>query len=363
MNNPLWSDIRAQGENTVRVLGHLLGGERKNLDAAAGFCRPDRPFAFFGVASAQYLCKPAVHFLNRAGQYAADWCASQGADALIPALREANVVINSRSGETAEVVRLAQSLSEARIPYIAITNEPDSTAARLAVRVIWTNTRKDELVSINVVTGMMLSTLAFAAAVTGELDTLRPEFERVAGAMGETVDRAALMGPAMRDLFEGVHPLYLLYRGASAGSAFCGRLVLEEVARRPGVAMGAAEFRQGPNEVIDDRFGAVVLVPQGKDGELNRKLAADIRRSGGRVLAVGQLPGPELSEPGALSFALPAVHESLSPVLEVVPALVLAYELAKAQGYEPGQVRYITKVILSEEGIPNEGRPGEKPAG
>jgi glucosamine 6-phosphate synthetase-like amidotransferase/phosphosugar isomerase protein len=45
--------------------------------------------------------------------------------------------------------------------------------------------------------------------------------------------------------------------------------------------------------------------------------------------------------------------ETLRPLLEIVPVQVLAYHLAQAQGYEPGQVRYITKVILTEEGIPN----------
>ena len=37
---------------------------------------------------------------------------------------------------------------------------------------VWANTRKDELVSINVVTGMMLATLALSAAVVGEFDAL-----------------------------------------------------------------------------------------------------------------------------------------------------------------------------------------------
>jgi hypothetical protein len=37
-----------------------------------------------------------------------------------------------------------------------------------------------------------------------------------------------------------------------------------------------------------------------------------------------------------------------------VPAQILAYKLAERQGYTPGDVRYITKVIVSEEGIPKQ---------
>lgn len=357
MDNKLWADIQAQGANLPAVAAHLYGAERSRIEAAAAFLRNDRPIALIGVASAQYLCKPAVHYLNQHGRPAGDWCASEALYGMLPALKNSNVVVNSRSGETVEVVKLAQTLADEGIPFVLITNEPESTAARMARHIIWTRTRKDELVSINVVTGMMLATLVLAAAVVGELDALRPQVSCLTGAVAGVVQRAAQQAEDIHNLFKGVRPIYLLYRGASAGSAYCGRLVLEEVARQPGVAMGAAEFRQGPNEVIDERFGAVVFIPEGKQGELNLKLAADIQQSGGRVLVVGQVPGPVTGGPNELVFPLPDLPDFLRPGLEVIPVQVLAYELAKAQGYEPGQVRYISKVILTEEGIPNQVKP------
>jgi glucosamine--fructose-6-phosphate aminotransferase (isomerizing) len=162
------------------------------------------------------------------------------------------------------------------------------------------------------------------------------------------------MEDEMFGLLQNTRPIYLIYRGASQGSACCGRLVMEEVSRQPGVAIGAAEFRQGPNEVIDERFGAVLFAGQGAQGELNRRLAADITRSGGRVLLVGSSAGDLPAHPGLISFPLPELPNFISPVLEVVPVQILAYALAKAQGYEPGEVRYISKVILTEDGIPNQ---------
>ncbi len=354
MNNKLWDDIQAQGTNLPAVLEHLYTGERGHIEAAAAFLQKERPVALIGVASAQYLCKPAVNFFNQHGWYASDWCASDGAYSMLPALKHANVIINSRSGETVEIVKLGQALAEEKIPFVVITNEPDSTIARLAAHVIWSKTRKDELVSINVVTGMMLATLVLAAAAVGEYDAQRPQFESLAGAIGKVVRRASEQADAIYGLFKGIRPIYLLYRSASSGSAYNGRLVLEEVARQPAIAMGAAEFRQGPNEVIDERFGAVLFVPEGKQGELNLKLARDIQQSGGRVMLVGRVPGPVTGLPSELVFSIPDFPDYLRPVLEVVPVQMLAYELAKAQGYEPGEVRYITKVILAEEGIPNQ---------
>jgi glucosamine--fructose-6-phosphate aminotransferase (isomerizing) len=158
---------------------------------------------------------------------------------------------------------------------------------------------------------------------------------------------------AFQQFFEARRPIYLLYRGFSRSSAYCGRLVLEEVARMPAVPLEAAEFRQGPNEVIDERFVSILFVPEGRQGELNRSLARDIWSNGGRVMLVGDISDAE-SHPHALLFPIPATANFLRPILEVVPVQLLAYRMAEAQGYTPGEVRYISKVILSEEGIPNQ---------
>jgi glucosamine--fructose-6-phosphate aminotransferase (isomerizing) len=116
--------------------------------------------------------------------------------------------------------------------------------------------------------------------------------------------------------------------------------------------MEAGEFRQGPIEVVDQDFGAIVYVLEGEAGLLNCRLAEDIRLSGGRVYLVGK--GVLCEKDGPLVFQIPCGETIFQPVLEVVPSQILAYKLAEAQGLKPGQVRYITKVITTEIGLPGE---------
>jgi glucosamine--fructose-6-phosphate aminotransferase (isomerizing) len=350
--NALRLDILAQGENIREVVAHLYGQERQRLEAAAQFLRNERPIALIGVASARYICTPAEQYLCERGRFARAIPASDAIYGLLPLLKNANVIINSRSGETAEVVKLAHLLAEAKIPFVAVTNAPESTLAALAPYRVWSKARPDDLVSINVVSGMMTATLALAAAVSGDLERLRPEFEALEEHLTAATRRAWERAATWQSLFDGLRPIYLLYRGYARAAALCGRLVLEEVARTPAVALEAAEFRQGPNEVIDERFGAVVFVPDGRQGELNRSLAGDILESGGRVLAIGKLDGL-VESPRLGCLELPDLPDYLFPIPAVVPLQILAYTLAQSQGFPPGQVRYITKVILSEEGIPN----------
>jgi glucosamine--fructose-6-phosphate aminotransferase (isomerizing) len=348
----LWSEIQAQGANLRQVIGHLHGPERARLEEAASLLRNDRPVALVGIGSAAYLCMPAESYLTQRGRVASVVLASDAFYNQLPALGASNIVINSRSGETVEVVRLARALADRGTPFVAITNEPESALARLATCCVTCNSQKDQLVSINIVTGMMTATTMLAAAMAGQLDALRGEIERLPDAMEATIKLAVAQADELAARFADRRPIYLLYRSALKGAAYCARLVLEEAARTPGVALEAGEFRHGPNEVVDERFAAMVFVPGGAQGRLNQSLGRDIADSGGAVALVGAL-GAE-SDPRCLALPLPPLADALLAAPAVVPAQILAYKLAERQGYTPGEVRYITKVIVSEEGIPRQ---------
>jgi len=305
-DTPLWRDIEAQPGNLAAVVRHLYGPEWERLRAAAAFVRNEKPIAFVGMGSAAYLSLAAEAYLNRHGRFA---CVINASDALytwLPALRNANIVINSRSGETAEVVKLARQLGQSGVPFLALTNSRESTLARLATHLVWSASRADDLVSINIVSGMMLATLVLAAEILGQTDSLIPSLRTLPQEFRSAVASATARGEEFASLFENVQPIYLLYRDASKGSAHCGRLVLEEVARRPAVAMEAGEFRQGAIEVLDERFGAIVSVPPGELGALNLSLVKGIQRAGGRVLVLGE--GSDLrTDSRTVLFPLPTM--------------------------------------------------------
>ncbi|MCJ7700932.1 MAG: hypothetical protein MUO62_05070, partial [Anaerolineales bacterium] len=99
---------------------------------------------------------------------------------------------------------------------------------------------------INIITAMMTATLILAAELVGASEQIRPAVEKLPAWVDQAVELAWEQAQVLLDWFQAVQPIYLLYRGASKGAANCARLVLEEVARRPAIAMEAGEFRQGP---------------------------------------------------------------------------------------------------------------------
>lgn len=349
MNTILWSEINSQGQNLRQVISHLLGPERDKLDAAANILRNGKPILFTGMGSAEYLCAAAEHYLCSRGIPAVTVSASEADYHLFPMIKHFNVVINSRSGETIEIVKLSEKLKSHHIPFIALTNEPTSTLAQNSTHVICSNSIADTLVSINIVTGMKTATLMLAAQVTNELDDLRKDLYKLPEVMDQAILRAMDQAEKMADMFHHVRPIYLLYRGPSKSAALCGRLVLEEVARWPAVAMHAGEFRQGPIEVVDEDFGALVFSSDGAPGRLNLSLAKEVQSYEGKIMLVGDDPNQGNSLRVFDVFPLQPSAKGFSPVIEVVPVQVLAYKLAERQGYTPGQVRYISKIITTEE--------------
>ena len=152
----------------------------------------------------------------------------------------------------------------------------------------------------------------------------------------------------MMGLFQDARPIYLLGRGPSLASCHGGALVLEEMSRTPVIPMAAGLFRQGPIEVVDEHFRAVMFAGSGEPARLSFRLAQELLSLGAGLLWVGP---QQLS--GAVNIQLPDLPYYLLPILEIIPCQVLAFDLATRHGIQPGSVRYIQKVITSEEGIPN----------
>jgi glucosamine--fructose-6-phosphate aminotransferase (isomerizing) len=176
-----------------------------------------------------------------------------------------------------------------------------------------------------------------------------PLKEKLVQIFKSTLSKAKASVDYIVTLFSQIRPLYILWRGASKGAALCGRLVLEEVVRYPAITLGDAEFRHGPIEVLDKKFGAIIFISKGVSGHLSLSLAQNISLNGGRVLTIGEVE--EKRDLNYFSFPITGLPTYLHPVVDIIPIQMLAYKLAESKGYNPCEIRFISKLIREEEGI------------
>ena len=120
---------------------------------------------------------------------------------MLPGLKNAEIVLNTRSGETAEVVKLARLAREAGIPTVAVTNDLESRTAKLAEVSIPTHSRWDELVVISAYGGMLVTELALAAQVAGELEAMIANLQSAAESSSRVLAQAIEKRGALLDLF------------------------------------------------------------------------------------------------------------------------------------------------------------------
>ncbi len=344
----VWDDITSQAANLRRVIEAHTAAPGGELELAAQVLRQAGRIVYAGVGSGLNATLAACMYLNSRGFAAECLDATEAIYGRLPGLKGAALVLNTRSGETAELVKLAQLARQAGIPTVAVTNEPESRVGLMANACLPTYSRWDELVVLSAYGGMLASELILAAQVLDERPAMLERLSRVTNRLPGVFERVLALRGQASELFAAARPITLLGRGASMASAWGGGLVLEEMARGPVAVMAAGLFRQGPIEVVDQQFRAIVFEGCGEPAALNARLAQDLISLGAGLYWVGPTPVK-----GALHLELPQDPDYLAPLYEILPCQVLAYDLALAKGIQPGNVRYIQKVITEESGLPH----------
>ncbi len=345
----VWNDIVSQVDNLRRVVEKHASGPTSGMERAVQLFKDAASITYAGVGSGLNATIPAYTYLMSRGVPSQYVDATELTYDLFPGIKGSLLVLNTRSGETIELIKLAKMALEAGVATVAVTNEPESTVALMADVCIPTHSRWDELVVLSAYGGMLATELILASCLTGEQHQMLQDLQSAAGEMQLVFDRAIQNRQEAAALFDMGSTIYLLGRGPSFASALAGTLVLEEMARQHAIPMAGGLFRQGPIEVVDERFSAILFEGTGRPAALNLSLGIDLISAGGHIYWIGRA---ELS--GALNLRLPALPGHVLPLLEVIPLHILAFDLARKQRYEPGSVRYIQKVITTETGLPNQ---------
>jgi glucosamine--fructose-6-phosphate aminotransferase (isomerizing) len=107
--------------------------------------------------------------------------------------------------------------------------------------------------------------------------------------------------------------------------------------------MNTADFRHGPMELASPRLMVLMLAGAPGTIALNRELALDVSRHGGRVLWLAS------QTDALLPFVpLPDVDEAARPLVEILPLQLLSIVMARRNGFEPGVFRNVSKVTVAE---------------
>ncbi|HPR39476.1 MAG TPA: SIS domain-containing protein, partial [Oscillospiraceae bacterium] len=257
------------------------------------------------------------------------------------------VIMVSQSGESAELAELCRRLP-AETFVLAVTNDPESTLARRGDLTLLLHMETEKSASTrSYLAPTLLMYLVTEAMLGRNVREARRDLTIALSDLAESVAHFSEWKESVRN-FLGLPPyLAVIARGWSFCTADDGSLFIKETAKYPAVCFEAAQFRHGPFELVEEGFAAFIFIPEGPGEAELLRMASDIARNGGKVVAVAQ-EGVMVPENGnILPLYQKYVSQRLAPVGNILPMFIFGIAAAEQKGLEVGVFRSCPKVTTT----------------
>lgn len=254
-------------------------------------------------------------------------------------LKRAVVVGVSQSGEGDDINHVLENAKDNGAFTLAITNESESTMARIADETLLIHAgREKSVAATKTYTGQMLHFYMLASVVGDKrIDYHKiPDFTSNALELKveveELVQRYAFMENCV-----------VVGRGMNYGNSYELALKLMETCYVIAERFSSADFFHGPLAVVERRFPVILFAPTGVTKKSNVDLLHRLNELNADSLSItndDEIAG--LSSRGIRMS--PDLDEFLSPIPFIIPAQLFAAYLAEAKGLNPDAPRSLAKV-------------------
>ncbi len=264
-------------------------------------------------------------------------------------LREALVVAISQSGESTDTNVVLEKARAAGALTVGVTNEPESSMARLAEHVFLVRAgREKSVAATKTYTGQLLAFYLLAWALGGRigLDELERLPEHASAALRLEDEIRAV---AERYVF--MSRAVVIGRGLNYSNAFEFALKLMETCYVVAERFSSADLMHGPIAMVEHSFPAFVFAPTGVTWPGLKQVVEKLQGLKAETLVITDQSNAEARAMGR-AVALPmklgrrgAVPEELyTPIPYIIPAQLFAACLAAQKGLNPDQPRTLSKV-------------------
>jgi glucosamine--fructose-6-phosphate aminotransferase (isomerizing) len=266
------------------------------------------------------------------------------------------VIAVTQSGETADTIAPTRLARERGCPIIAVTNTVGSAITREADAVLYLQAGPEVAVAASkTFTTQVLTLVLVAAQIARIRGTLDPGVEarlvRDLRALPDAAQRAldnASGVAAIAGRYVHSRGFMFVGRGYTYPTAMEGALKLKEVSYLHAEGYAAGELKHGPISLLD---AECPLVAVATDSAVYEKLVSNImegRARDARVIAVATEGDDQVERFADEVLWVPPTHETLGPILAIIPLQLFAYHAAVARGTDVDQPRNLAKSVTVE---------------
>tara|TARA_R100000655_G_scaffold54411_3_gene92353 strand:+ start:1004 stop:2833 length:1830 start_codon:yes stop_codon:yes gene_type:complete len=262
----------------------------------------------------------------------------------------------SQSGETADTLAaLRDTGGKDYVGRLAICNVDGSSLVRESELVFLTKAGPEIGVAstkafTTQLTGLMMLVLALGRRKglgDDQIEKILSELRQLPNLMEQATALDKPIETLSRAFVEKHHTLFL-GRGVHFPVAMEGALKLKEISYIHAEAYPAGELKHGPLALVDKEMPVVAVAPNDQLLEKLKSNLQEVRARGGELYVFADKNAHVKEGEGIHVLNMPAVPESIAPIVYTVPLQLLSYHVAVLRGTDVDQPRNLAKSVTVE---------------
>ncbi|WP_420317764.1 glutamine--fructose-6-phosphate transaminase (isomerizing) [Ekhidna sp.] len=274
-----------------------------------------------------------------------------------PVIKEGDIVLAiSQSGETADTLAAIELAKSKGAIVLGVVNTVGSSISRASHEGAYLHAGPEiGVASTKAFTAQLTVLYMIALKAAKNKGTIAEnrfqQLVRELSLIPGKVEKALLSNDkieAISDMFKNASNFLYLGRGYNFPVALEGALKLKEISYIHAEGYPAAEMKHGPIALIDENMPVVVIATRDSSYDKIVSNIQEVKARKGVVIAVvteGDALIPDMAD---FTIEVPSTHESLMPLVSVIPLQLLSYHIAVMRGANVDQPRNLAKSVTVE---------------
>lgn len=254
------------------------------------------------------------------------------------------VILISQSGETADTLAALKLVKENGINTLAIVNRRDSSIAREADSVIYTEAGIEVAVATTkAYLAQVLILLLLAFKDNNKETKLLEDLKLLPNLITKYINEYDYSNIA--NILKDKEHIFYLGRGIDYYLSMEGSLKLKEISYIHSEAFQAGELKHGSISLIDKDFGVVSVVTDKTISDKTISNLKEVSARGAKIITITNIKDNNFAD---YTILVEDYDEILNPLLVIVPMQMLAYNVAKLRDCDIDKPRNLAKSVTVE---------------
>lgn len=254
------------------------------------------------------------------------------------------VILISQSGETADTLAALKLAKENGINTLAIVNRRDSSIAREADSVIYTEAGIEVAVATTkAYLAQVLILLLLAFKDNNKETKLLEDLKLLHNLITKYINEYDYSNIA--NILKDKEHIFYLGRGIDYYLSMEGSLKLKEISYIHSEAFQAGELKHGSISLIDKDFGVISVVTDKTISDKTISNLKEVSARGAKIITITNIKDNNFAD---YTILVEDYDEILNPLLVIVPMQMLAYNVAKLRDCDIDKPRNLAKSVTVE---------------